>query len=249
MNKLKLLLISLILTTMSITASAVPVSAPLSTPVVFHKILGSGVGWRSTDTRVRIRTLREADLPDNGKIRLVEMYIFDKDCTSLHVEFDSKMNLKAYQKMRRYVIRAKATQTCSYAVRVFLNSPGGISYTGAAMGRMFRENFVATMVVGEQKCISACAMAFTGGYLRKVYGEGVLGFHSAKPRDSDICLGTSDLKSKDYYMEMLGEVNGAYLWAKEAMYCKSGLFLVFTEDDFYGIHSANTKTITKERNI
>jgi hypothetical protein len=70
-------------------------------------------------------------------------------------------------------------------VVILLNSPGGLSSEGKALGRLFYNARIATFVLGNGgSCLSACAMAFLGGRdsltgepLRVIVQGGSLGFH------------------------------------------------------------------------
>lgn len=81
--------------------------------------------------------------------------------------------------------------------KVLLNSDGGSFKTGLALGRFIREQGLHTEVgrvayaasglnsgaferfdsIEDGQCVSACAYAFLGGVVRKIYGESRLGFH------------------------------------------------------------------------
>ncbi|WP_417204943.1 hypothetical protein [Antarctobacter sp.] len=60
---------------------------------------------------------------------------------------------------------------------VFLSSPGGDLKSGLDIGRLFRANFIRTIVRSGEECSSACAYAFLGGVDRTVESEGSVGFH------------------------------------------------------------------------
>lgn len=70
-------------------------------------------------------------------------------------------------------------------VAILLNSPGGLSSEGKALGRLFYNARISTFVLGNGgSCASACAMAFLGGRdsvtgepLRVIIQGGSLGFH------------------------------------------------------------------------
>lgn len=60
---------------------------------------------------------------------------------------------------------------------VWLNSPGGNSEEGQAMGRVIRSLGVPTRIRSGDFCVSACSVAFLGGVFRKVESGGAYTVH------------------------------------------------------------------------
>jgi len=77
-------------------------------------------------------------------------------------------------------------------VAILMNSVGGLSHEGIALGRLFYNAKIATFVLGNGGiCMSACGMAFLGGRdfvtgepLRAIIQGGSLGFHQFHTRFS-----------------------------------------------------------------
>lgn len=66
----------------------------------------------------------------------------------------------------------KAAQNVRF---VSLNSEGGSVQAGRAIGMLIAQSGWSTRV--DEKCFSACTLAFAGGVKRQVIGDGMLGFH------------------------------------------------------------------------
>ena len=61
--------------------------------------------------------------------------------------------------------------------RIAFDSPGGSAHEAFSMANLLSESQIRVWVPKARICLSACAIAFTGGYDYKV--EGTLGFHNA----------------------------------------------------------------------
>lgn len=62
-------------------------------------------------------------------------------------------------------------------LEVWLNSPGGDSEEGQAMGRAIRESGVPTRIRSHGFCVSACSVAFLGGVFRAIEPGGAYTVH------------------------------------------------------------------------
>ena len=65
--------------------------------------------------------------------------------------------------------------------RIVLDSAGGNVYEARGLARLMRENALASHV--DDRCASACAIAFIGGSPRSISGAGRLGFHQYRLED------------------------------------------------------------------
>ena len=64
--------------------------------------------------------------------------------------------------------------------RIFLDSPGGDSWTALALANAVRERRLATVIGADGYCASACVAMFAGGVKRTVFPDSILGVHSAR---------------------------------------------------------------------
>ena len=105
---------------------------------------------------------------------------------------------------------------------VYLNSYGGYLFDGYAMGRLFREKGIKTIIASNQVCASSCATAFIGGKYRAMGYSGKLIFHSPYNKtgigiNCDDKGHTSGLKG--YYNEILPKDDSELLLKRTLSYC------------------------------
>ena len=105
---------------------------------------------------------------------------------------------------------------------VYLNSNGGYLFDGYAMGRLFRENEIKTVIADGVVCASSCAAAFIGGKYRAMGQGAKLVFHSPYNKtgvgiDCDNTGHTSGLKG--YYSENLPKEDSELLLERTLSYC------------------------------
>ena len=105
---------------------------------------------------------------------------------------------------------------------VFLNSNGGYLFDGYAMGRLFRENQIKTVIAYGRVCASSCAAAFIGGKYRAMHRTAKLIFHSPYNKTGvgiscDNKGHTSGLKG--YYNELLPKEDSELLLKRTLSYC------------------------------
>jgi hypothetical protein len=60
---------------------------------------------------------------------------------------------------------------------ISLNSNGGAAIEGYQIGYIIRKNMMSTVIKKDNRCLSACAIAYLGGTNK--YNYGILGFHVA----------------------------------------------------------------------
>lgn len=145
----------------------------------FIKILGSDYG-NYADTSEIIRDIKISDL----HIRQVRSKNAPHCANGFsdHVEIDGEINVDSTFVMGK-ILNAipkcvSSTSQREFGVNVYMNSGGGLLADGFALGEIFREHYVTTIVTNKQVCASSCAIAFLGGGNRSINGSGKLLFHS-----------------------------------------------------------------------
>ena len=82
---------------------------------------------------------------------------------------------------------------------------------GYALGNLFRDYSIQTIVTGGQQCASSCAIAFLGGEFRNMYHDAQPLFH-APYLTNGIAIDCSDRGQvaglENYYKSSLGEKDG-----------------------------------------
>lgn len=214
----------------------------------FMEILGSDVGsdasaykvhrdFTVSSLRVRVRSRSESQQQcSSGGIYIIEIDgPINKDTTFV---LD-----KIFTDFPHCTVEGGKKRRGSHAV--YLNSSGGTLEDGFAMGRLFRKNAVATILVSKQVCASACAVAFLGGYVRDMKHDAQLIFHAPYTKNYDSIYGNIKcVNSKEaqplleYYVEMLG-ANGVSkkLFERTMDYCSKsdGWTLDSGAADFFGV--------------
>ena len=124
---------------------------------------------------------------------------------------------------------------------VFMDSGGGLLKDGFAIGRLLRNNNVFSKVVG--MCASSCATAFLGANKRYMSGGSKLLFHAPYKVNQSYygkqyinCQSIND-SLREYYMEMLNEDDGDFLYERTMDFCsnKSGWTLNDDAARLFGI--------------
>ena len=85
---------------------------------------------------------------------------------------------------------------------VFLDSPGGVSWTGMQLGRIIRRHGFTTAVADDTQCTSACALAWLGGNERFMGANARIGFHAAKSNDKPEINGAANAVIGAYLYEL-----------------------------------------------
>ena len=143
-----------------------------------HNIAGTTYGWSSCDYKV---------VHGSHELRLVQ----DMSDNTYHIEVNSRITPGLVDQIERYLRDAGEymSEAHSYAIKVYLNSPGGDAYAGVRLARLFagrngstEENpqrwSVAAIVTGAQMCASACAVAFTTAKFRGIFHDGAVMYHA-----------------------------------------------------------------------
>lgn len=139
---------------------------------------------------------------------------------------------------------------------IAMTSGGGTVKDGMKVGRLIRENNFSTFVPNGL-CASSCAIAFLGGNNRKLSPMGELLLHAPymtnqTTTDERILrqifdiedFGISCLKEmpelKEYFIEMIGEKNGEFLYEQTMDYCSTKNGWVFNKEgaELYGIEKS-----------
>ncbi|MCB8840244.1 hypothetical protein [Aurantimonas sp. VKM B-3413] len=125
-------------------------------------------------------------------------------------------------RLRALLARAEGKEKLRYNATVALNSPGGSFLEGMALGQLFRENMLKTVVRSSDACLSACALAFLGGSetlpngftIRRILEPGGrLAFHAVSSGDDETLVRvneglalqrSADAKAFDYVISLGG---------------------------------------------
>ena len=170
-------------------------------------ILGSD-NWGHGNANKDLVVLSEQTL-SNGKVWTRLIYSRSENRYIVHLD-DAEINETTYTLFEAMLAEIASTEP-SFATQVYLNSPGGLAAAGMAIGVLFRDNHVSTIVVKGQECSSACAMMFIGGVFRAVAQNGKVGVHAPYLESSfgiKKCSKDEDGFFKEYVYMMLDSESG-----------------------------------------
>jgi hypothetical protein len=188
-----------------------------------HTVLGANTyGWFSA------KVIRDVKV---DKLRVRHVRVSSDTCTSgykEHLEIDGEIgpdSTAAIERLLPQISKCVNTEGVNIVPLVYLNSFGGYLSDGYALGELFREYSVQTVIVDGQVCASSCAIAFLGGKYRRMWrDDSILLFHSPYTT-SGIGIDCSDTGQvaglKKYYRNVLGEKDGDYLLSRTLSYCSS----------------------------
>jgi len=188
-----------------------------------HSILGTDYGWN----QVGIQILVDAQI-DKLKIRHVRMP--NNQCVSGfqdHLEIQGEIGPDSTEAVERLLPRLHKCVDSNGTWRanaVYLSSGGGMLYDGYRMGNLFRKYHVQTVITGNQQCASSCAIAFLGGYYRRMEHNALLLFHAPYVQNGIAidCLDRGQVDElRDFYNSNLGSQDGQYLFERSMSYCSS----------------------------
>lgn len=171
---------SLVLITLFL--SALLTGCAVQVPVPKHTIMGSeSYGFANYLLTLQTETERAA-----FDIKLFTLKYDECVSGSIdYVEFDGTINadsVKAFKSVLAEAQGCKNKKGRFYYPFIYLNSTSGEFKDGYALGDLFRQFNVETIVTQGQTCKGACAVAFIGGKLRKIEANGALIFSSTKPK-------------------------------------------------------------------
>ena len=192
----------------------------------FHTILGSA-DWGYAIAEVGLKVHRDIRA---GELRIRQISMEVSACKSNRgnfLELQGRIGPDSTEIVRR--VFADLTPCIDresgleHSTLVFLDSSGGLMTDGIALGRMFRQEGVQAAITKGQTCASACALAFLGGIDRVMHKDDArLVFHAPYVQT----LGGIDCSDrgqveiiKQYFTEMLGPVNGEYVFDRNQAYC------------------------------
>jgi ATP-dependent protease ClpP protease subunit len=184
--------------------------------------LGSTWLWEPTAVVVS-----DAQVSDHLRVRRVQRV--DAACAGgvrEHLEAAGTINADTSYLLARAL---SALQPCvkngvAQAPRVYLSSAGGQLEDGLAIGRMLRQANADVRVMGNQRCASACAIAFVGGQTRVLHDYATLRFHAPylNQRDGLTCkLPDAQRALRVYYEEMLPRDIAAVLYQRTLSVCST----------------------------
>ena len=111
-----------------------------------------------------------------------------------------------------------------------LESAGGLLKDGYAMGRIFRERNITTVIDSKHVCASSCAVAFLGGTKRVVEDGGIIMYHAPYftgeneygKKDINCDVGQEALEElNSYYREVTDDATGDRLFERTMWYCSA----------------------------
>lgn len=196
-----------------------------------HEILGTTYGYNDAS----IEVLLDAQI---DKLRVRHVRMNDETCVSgyaEHLEIVGEIGPDSTEAVRRLLPQLSKCIRKSDGIwvvnRVFLSSRGGYLSDGFAMGRLFREHSIQTVITGGQKCSSSCAIAFLGGKYRIMGSDGKLMFHAPYTSNGyrsafgGLSIDCSDRGQvgdlANYYNSVLGDKVGKFLLNRTMSYCSS----------------------------
>lgn len=189
-----------------------------------HKILGTNYGWSAKDNQI----LLDASI---GKLRVRHVRRSEELCVEgyhEHIEIAGEIGPDSTAAIGRLLPKLKRCTNKkngnNMVNSVFLSSGGGYLSDGYALGNLFKEYKVQTIITGGQSCSSSCAIAFLGGRFRSMFYDAKLLFH-APYTSNGIAIDCSDTGQvaglKKYYQNALGQKDGKFLLDRTMSYCSS----------------------------
>ncbi len=209
-------------------------------PADRHEILGAG-GYGFPRDQVEI--LADVGV---GDLRIRHVRMVTGACAGgyiEHLELDGPIGPDATAHLDRMLssaARCRMADGSAYAKVVYLNSRGGTLFDGLRIAEVLRFHEVETIVLGGQRCASACAIAFLGGLHRTIVGDGRLLLHAPYVEDAgEIRCAAPDRASElqEHVTAVLGPQAGPRVFARMMRYCSEtdGWVLGAAEARRYGI--------------
>ena len=189
-----------------------------------HEILGTNYGWSAKDSQI----LLDAAI---GKLRVRHVRRSVEFCVEgyhEHLEIEGEIGPDSTAAIGRLLPKLKRCTDKkngnNIVNSVYLSSGGGYLSDGYALGNLFKQYKVETVITGGQNCSSSCAIAFLGGRFRSMYYDAKLLFH-APYTSNGIAIDCSDTGQvaglKKYYQNALGQKDGKFLLDRTMSYCSS----------------------------
>ena len=130
---------------------------------------------------------------------------------------------------------------------VHLSSGGGNLLSGMAVGRLIKKYGFRTYIPNGAMCASSCGIAFFGGKFRSMGFKSTLLLHAPylekdlppnlkytlkllEMENEGITCVTEMPELKDYFVEMLGEESGIFLYAQTMEFCDTSNGWVFNNE-------------------
>ncbi len=203
-----------------------------------HVILGSNTQMSDPETITVVMDITVSDL----RIRHAKSdgpRPYDCNYGTLEwIELSGPINEDTTEVLKRLFERADHCRIAQHdsktsGMDIWLNSRGGTLSDGFAIGRLFRELEIETMITLDQECASACAIAFLGGTARTMHGntststpnqtEARIIFHSPYREASSNMIDCSSREEmaelRNYYEEMLNAGTGELLFNRTMDNC------------------------------
>jgi len=194
----------------------------LDIPAQKHLIMGSDSGFPNYKLTLQTETERAAFHVKLFTLKYDECASGNID----YVEFDGAINkdaIEAFQTILREAQGCKTKKGRALYPFVYLNSSLGDYRDGYALGELFRQYNVETIVTQGQVCKAACAMAFLGGTLRKIEDTGRIIFSHAKDKGKGVgieCESAFEQVTMRAYLQKVMNVSAAdHLYFNLLNYC------------------------------
>ncbi len=199
-----------------------------------YSILGTTYGWNIQDHGIEV--LLDAQI-DKLNVRHVRMN--NLECLSgfaEHLEIAGEIGPDSTAAIERLLPKLHRCERAdgNWVVNIaYLSSGGGYLKDGYALGELFRQYQIKTVITGGQQCASSCAIAFLGGKFRRMEHNAQLLFH-APYRSNGIAIDCSDRGQvaglEAYYKAFLGDKDGAFLLERTMSYCSASSGWILNAD-------------------
>jgi len=189
----------------------------------FHTIAGSVIGYSFEKDDIKVISDHKIG---TQQIRVVRHN--NDSCVSGYqdyIELNGAINRDSsliLERVLKNIVKCKTDSDITSVTPIYMNSMGGSVRDGLMIGRIFKKYGVYANITKGQTCASSCAFAYLGAEFRLMTHDSKLLFHS--PYNNVIsgikCANKEDGKwLKDYYIEMIGTVNGVLLYDRTMDYC------------------------------
>ncbi len=179
---------------------------------------------------VEKKLVGEAKIKINN-LEIVQLTKYFDSCNYQYLFFKGPVNEDTKEVIRRLL---KSTERCAdkytdeeIPIFVFMKSGGGLLKDGFSIGELFKDNNVYTVVPKNSMCASSCTTAFLGGNKRFMKSNSTLLFHAPylKQRNQFGKVGincqTNNQDLKNYYMNMIGNEDGTFLYKRTMDFCSA----------------------------
>ena len=193
--------------------------SPFSTQ---HEILGANSYGYGVDN---VEIVEDIEIDE---LRLRQVRVPSEVCLrgyQDHLELDGPIGPTTTEYLDKLLSRLDKCLTGdgrTFSKVVYLNSMGGKLIDAFKIGQILRYHQVQTILVGGQRCASACAIAFLGGVHRTIIDDGQLVFHLPylKTESGIDCTDQGQVTAlKSYFDETLDPAASQVVFEQSKRYC------------------------------